>query len=214
MNDLIDIDARPYWRPGVRCGRLIVRRSYLPGGGRKRLAEVDCDCGASLTVLVDSLRRGTTQSCGCLQRERARARATHGLSKTKEHRAWRGAKGRCFNKNNRAFGNYGGRGIKMCSEWANSFQAFLRDIGPCPSPEHSLDRYPDNDGDYAPGNCRWATKAEQAKNRRRRHVIRALGVSRNITDWARLIGIAPATIRRRLLRMPPEEALTMKAGAH
>src|SRR5262245_10496757 len=90
---------------------------------------------------------------------------THGMANSPEYQAWNSAKQRCTNPNDGSYSRYGGRGIRMCDEWVNSFEAFYNYIGPRPSSNHSLDRYPNNDGNYEPGNCRWATKSEQAKNR-------------------------------------------------
>lgn len=110
--------------------------------------------------------RGGSRSCGCLAIERATRHAhAAGAAPTPEYGAWLAAKKRCENPRNASFENYGARGISMCTDWARDFRAFLRDMGPRPSPAHSLDRI-DPDGAYAPGNCRWAPPEVQARNRR------------------------------------------------
>jgi hypothetical protein len=104
--------------------------------------------------------------------------------------------------------NYGGRGIAVCERWENSFEDFLADMGPKPSPKHSIDRI-DVNGIYEPSNCRWAASKEQANNRRTNHLIAAFGRSQTIARWSRETGIGSATIRHRLSRgLSPEDALT------
>lgn len=126
-----------------------------------------CDCGNETTVPGDRLYY--SRSCGCLRNEKTRERslqhgATTGYRRTPEYRAWLNAKRRCDNSKVKGFHRYGGRGIRMCEEWLHDFGAFLSYLGPRPHAGLSLDRI-DTDGDYCPGNVRWATAKEQANNR-------------------------------------------------
>lgn len=120
------------------------------------------------------------------------ANTTHGLSNTPEFRAWMRAKNRCSNSKWDHYAAYGGRGIKVHERWANDFAAFLSDMGPCPE-GFTLER--DNvNGDYAPGNCRWATAAEQQKNRRNSFWVEHEGRRLVLADWARELGINYQTL--------------------
>jgi hypothetical protein len=167
---------------GQTFGRLT---AVVPLAERSRGAIVwfcRCACGNSTKAPQGSLRSGTTRSCGCLMLDDLRARnaerTTHGRTKTAEYAAWRHMKDRCHNPAHPKFHNWGGRGISVCREWRDSFEAFLTHIGPRPSTKHSLDRYPDNDGDYEPGNVRWATASQQNANSRDRGPALSLGQKR------------------------------------
>ncbi|MFJ5151393.1 hypothetical protein ACIQCF_07355 [Streptomyces sp. NPDC088353] len=148
---------------GVRFGRLTVAAEPTPG--KRSRVDVRCDCGTKKTIATRAL--GTsTHSCGCLGKETSAARSrTHGKHGSSEYRIWQGMKWRCLNPNYKPYPNYGGRGITVCDRWRDSFEAFLADVGPRPSPNHTLDRI-DNDGNYEPGNVAWRTYKEQAQNKR------------------------------------------------
>jgi len=124
-----------------------------------------CDCGVSKAILAEVLRRGDTRSCGCLRRHGNRRvhGQNHSHRKTREYAAWANAKERCTNPKTRNYHRYGGRGIYMCDRWLNNPSAFLADMGPCP-PGLSLDRI-NNNGPYAPENCRWADRLTQSRNK-------------------------------------------------
>ena len=165
-----DFTGRDAMRAGVvidMVGRRFGKLTVLSRAGSlyKRMAAwaCACECGASVVVAGAALRRGDTRSCGCGAPPRMDPRRK-GAAKAPERRAWSAMWTRCRNRRCRSFPNYGGRGITVCARWAE-FSAFLADMGPRPSPNHSLDRINVN-GNYEPGNCRWATYTEQQRNRR------------------------------------------------
>lgn len=154
---------------GKRFGRLVAREP-LPRTKGQRPWLCVCDCGKEHVTTASALISGRVQSCGCLNQEMLIARNTkHGYAlRGRKHPlyiVWAQMIKRCERPGDRSYKYYGARGIRVCARWRNSFSAFLADVGDRPAPGMSLDRK-DNDGDYEPGNVRWATKSDQAKNRR------------------------------------------------
>jgi hypothetical protein len=168
-----------------------------------------CECGEKVTVRVDHLRDGGTQSCGCrVKRRMATLNRTHGKSNTPLYRVWRGMIQRCEDANSPHFQYYGGRGITVCAEWRNSFEAFERDMASGYRAGLSIDRV-DNDRGYSASNCRWATDTQQSRNRRFNRLLTFEGETHCVTEWAELIGIKSTTLSERLRRgWPVERALT------
>jgi hypothetical protein len=150
-----------------RFGRLIAVEDVGRSKDGQVLWRCPCDCGNEIITKAGQLRQGKAKSCGCLRKDYP-PRLRHGWARGKrssEWLAWRRLKQRCLNPNHTRYAYYGGRGIKVCDRWLNSFENFIADMGPKPTSDHSIDRA-DNDGDYEPGNCQWVTKSEQMRNRR------------------------------------------------
>lgn len=154
---------------GMQFGRITVVCRADNSKSRKVRWLCKCSCGVEKIIRAGSLCRGKSASCGCLRRELVVARLTrHGNSHVPEYSVWRAMLERCNNTNHVGYKNYGGRGISVCLRWQENFQFFLDDMGPRPSSELTLERN-NNDGDYEPGNCRWATRSEQVLNSRPRN---------------------------------------------
>jgi len=133
------------------------------------------------------------------------------MAGSSEYTSWSQMKDRCYNKNDHAFYRYGGRGITVCDRWRNSFINFFSDMGPRPSPNHSIDRI-DNNGNYEPSNCRWATIKEQNRNRRDNSLITVNGVTKCLVAWVEELGICRTTIQRRMQNGMNGEEAVLKVG--
>ena len=153
-----------------------------------------CSCGVVSETLIYNVLNGRTKSCPKCSK-RSGKKTTHGMSKTRTYRAWGAMKSRCNDKNNKHYDRWGGRGIKVCDRW-NDFSRFHEDMGDMPD-GMSLDRI-DNDGDYCPKNCRWATPKEQANNTRRNIKIKYKGDTYTISELSKKLGINRHTINSRV----------------
>jgi hypothetical protein len=190
---------------GERFGRLSVVSYQGSNNSRNSLWTARCDCGNLTSVVGTALTRGKTQSCGCLRaesmRQTARKNRRHGEggNKSPEYSAWSNMKDRCLNQKHHAYQEYGGRGITVCTRWL-VYENFIADVGRRPSPGHSLDRYPNNNGNYEPGNCRWANRSQQQQNKRG-NVLLTLGErTLTVAEWSRSLRIPDSTIRNRMRR--------------
>ena len=201
--------GKPLALTGQRFGRIVVlRRVNLHCQFSKW--ECRCDCGKICVIAGSALNIGRTKSCGCFRREFTRKTwTTHGEYRRPEYRIWAAMIERTENPRSTYWEDYGGRGIKVCKEWRDSYPKFLADVGRRPSPKHSIDRFPDNDGNYEPGNVRWATPIEQGSNKRNNRLITLNGVTHTVAEWARVKNMNVGSLKTRLnLGWVPQDALT------
>lgn len=154
---------------GHRYGNLVALKITTKDKFGHLIWTCKCDCGNIKSASADNLRRGLIVSCGCFRTKCLEDRATHGQdrvnNRTTEYGTWASMKARCYNLKNKKYKDYGGRGIVVCDRWLNSFGNFFEDMGKKPTLYHTLDRI-ENDGNYEPLNCRWATDHQQSRNRR------------------------------------------------
>jgi hypothetical protein len=173
-----------------------------------------CSCGKIKLMPIGNIGR-TSFSCGCLRNERIQETCrTHGKSKTAEYRIWAKMIDRCTNPNNIGYEIYGGRGIRVCDRWLgeNGFVNFISDIGERPSKDLSVDRHPNRDGNYEPGNVRWATDIEQANNKSNNRWLTVNGEQDTLANWSRRSGTGISTIKRRLKRGWSDTDAVMRPG--
>ena len=189
---------------GKKFGRLIVIKrveNHVQPSGKQYVQWLcKCDCGNETVVRGANLKKGHTQSCGCLQKEKV---TTHGLKKTRLYVVWRDIKLRCFNPNANNFKDYGAKGVVMCEEWRNDFKAFydwakangydekaLR--GEC-----TIDRI-DTNGNYEPNNCRWTDNLTQQNNKKNNRFLTYNGETHTIAEWSRILNIKTYVLYSRL----------------
>ncbi len=157
---------------------------------------VECRCGTKKVVRGGGLQAGSIISCGCSKKQRAPGK-THGLSHLPEYRTWQSMKERCLKPYATSYGRYGAIGVKVCERWVNSFQSFFDDMGSKPSPKHSIDRWPEKNGNYEKSNCRWATSFEQQNNTRKNNLIVIDGICMSVSQWSRKLGISRHLVVKR-----------------
>jgi predicted DNA-binding transcriptional regulator AlpA len=180
----------------------------VEGCGYRWVAQ--CSCGRKTVALTTHLKSGHAKSCGC-----KKGRWTHGKTGTPEYRTWQAMIYRCTNRKSAAWKNYGGRSITVCKRWLASFDNFLADMGPRPGLKYEIDRYPNNAGNYEPGNCRWVTRKVNARNKRTNRVLTFKDTTHTMAEWAEITGLSRGSIWDRLNRgYSIEEALTTPQHVH
>lgn len=182
---------------GRRFGKLVVLEEDVSADRRGVHWICRCDCGGTRSAKGSKLREGMVQSCGCLLHPKKHGASIAGSELKSTYIVWCSIKDRCFNERSKSYARYGAVGITMCDEWRSSFEAFLAHIGPRLSVHHSIDRIDNNVG-YQPGNVRWATIAEQNRNKKSNRWVFVDGKKLCTEDAARALGIEGSTIRARL----------------
>ena len=209
---------------GERFGKLIVieecESKKQPSGQIKTMWLCKCDCGNITKVTSSNLKRGNTKSCGCLHKEKtAKINKKHNLTSTRLYRIWQNMKNRCLNQKIKAYKDYGGRGIKVCEEWLDKQNGFINfynwAIDNGYTENLTIDRI-DNDGNYEPNNCRWATILEQSHNKRNCIKITYNNKTKHISEWAKEYNISRDCLWQRLyvLNWNIEKALLTKQKLH
>ena len=199
-----------YVQPGDCFGRLTVIKELQPPN-KERWILCKCSCGQEKKIRLYNLTKGNIRSCGCLRRERvAEQNYKHGFTTRKDgpdrlYKIWSSMKARCLNPNIAAYPRYGGRGIKICDEWLNSYTAFRTwALSNGYNDTLSIDRI-DNDKGYSPENCRWADRVTQQNNRSFNHKVTFNNETHTFAEWEKITGIKQVTIRQRLSRGLPME---------
>lgn len=177
-----DLEGRTFgkWKVLNRCQGSVPTRTYW---------QCVCECGTTRPVQTNHLRRGKSKSCGC---DRPKGAANHNFkhgSDQSVYGIWCNIIQRCENPKCPEYRNYGGRGISICRRWRTDFAAFAADMGPRPEGDFSIDRWPDKNGNYEPGNCRWATRTEQARNSRRNLLVEMDGENVPLVEACERTGI-------------------------
>ena len=201
--------ARLHMLPGDRFGRLVLLSKIVTRNPYSYKWYCQCDCGEHVIVVQVNLRTGNTSSCGCLRLERLhQALASHEKSGSLIYKTWNNMIQRCTNPHNSSWMNYGGRGISICHRWL-SFTNFYHDMGEPPD-EYTLERK-NNNGNYSPENCKWASRKEQSVNKRNNRMITFNDTTQSLIQWSEQINIPYWTLHARIRRhWSIKRALTQK----
>lgn len=200
---------------GQKYGKLtVLARHECNTKSNKPLWVCKCECGNISIVDGSRLKSGNTKSCGCLMLQVAKEngkKCKHGMKGSRIYEIWHGIKARCYNPNNKDFKNYGARGVTVCTQWKNDFEAFYNWATTHGYAEGlTIDRI-DNDGNYEPSNCRWVSTREQNRNKRNIVWLEYNGATKTLSEWSRETGISVSVISNRLKRgWSIEDALTIK----
>lgn len=190
---------------GQRFGKWLAIKHTGANKNGAQMILCKCDCGTEREVQYGNLTKGLSISCGCIKDDFPAI--THGQSGSKEYISWLNMKARCLKPSNKAYHHYGGRGIRICLRWVNSFENFFDDMGPCPV-GLTIERKNNNKG-YCPSNCKWDTREVQRNNTRTNVFVRYLGRSQTISQWAREIKMSPLALRARITNYGWSIALAM-----
>lgn len=213
MGKYVDLTGNTFGRLHVESRAPNAVRS---NGKTRTMWNCKCDCGNTCIVDSYTLTHGKQISCGCFKKaQMSKLSKTHGMTNTRLYNVWSGIKSRCYNHNTYEYRFYGQRGIEMCDEWRNSFEAFYEwahNNGyseDAPRGRCTIDRV-DSNGNYCPENCRFVTQLEQANNLRSNHRVEYNGETHTIAEWSRITGISQYKIRNRITRLgwSPKRALT------
>lgn len=201
MPSILDISGQKY-------GRLTALEYVGKNDKGRTVWRCRCDCGATLLVTSNSLRRNNTRSCGCFKRDQTvAAHRTHGMCRSSEYRTWCMMRDRCSNPENKNWKDYGGRGIRVCDRWQDSFENFLADMGRKLCGLNTIERE-DTNGNYEPGNCRWASQKEQTRNKRSSHLLTYKGETLCLGEWAEKLGVNARPLWARVRRgWTPEQVI-------
>lgn len=184
---------------GQKFGRLtaLTREHERTTGGKIKWKCI-CECGKEVVVPASALKLGNTTSCGCKRTDTIReVCTTHGMCDSPEYQIWAAMKARCSYERHKDFHSYGGRGIKVCDRWTGSFEAFYQDMGPRPTPAHSIERR-EVDANYSPDNCYWATALQQARNKTNTRYVSHRGKLISLKDASELLSVDYDKLKYRL----------------